>query len=176
MSRHELRCYDYVNHPYPTVSAALRGNAITIFRRATTAAAARAKEIGAELRARIGPLEVAADVDIQVTTIGEARSPFGQPATTLELEWHSTRRPGLFPSMKGTLTAYALSATETQLEFSGAYDPPLGLIGEAIDAVAMHKIAEASVLRFVQDVAVYLRAELPQEPGPGATYWLDSER
>jgi len=171
--RHELRCYDYVNHPYASVSDALRTKALVIFKRATSAAAARANDLGVELRARIGAIEVAADVDVVITGVEEATSPFGHPATKLGLAWKAAHRPGLFPSLTGTLTAYALSPTETQLELFGAYDPPLGVLGDAIDAVAMHKIAEASVLRFVQDIAAYLRTELPQAPGPGATYWIE---
>jgi hypothetical protein len=174
MSRHELRCYDYVNHPYASVHDALHGNALKIFKRATSAAAARANDLGVELHARIGAIEVTADVDILITAVEEARSPFGHPATKLELAWKSVRRPGLFPSMTGTLTAYALSPSETQLELFGNYDPPLGVLGDAIDAVAMHKIAEASVLHFVQDVAAYLRTELPQQPGPGATFPIEA--
>src|SRR5262249_11070483 len=119
--RHELRCYDYVNHPYADVRDALWSNALAIFKRATTAAAARANDLGVELRVRIGAIEVSADVDIQITAVEEVRSPFGHPATKLTLDWKSARRPGLFPAMTGELTAYALSSTETQLEFFGNY-------------------------------------------------------
>lgn len=175
MRRHELCYYDHVDRPYATVRDALRGNALAIFKRATNPAAALANDLGVELRARIGAIEVVAEVDVSILGVEDARSPFGHPATKVELEWKAVRRPGLFPSMTGTLTAYALSTTETQLELFGHYTPPLGVLGEAIDAIALHEIAQASVVRFVQDIAAYLRAELPRQPGPGATYWLDAE-
>ncbi len=168
--RHELRCFDYVNHPYDQVKEALSANALAIFERATHSAADRAREIGAELRVRFGAVEIAADIAIEVTQIAEARSPANQPAIRLDLTWKSKRRPGLFPELTGSLWAYALSSRETQLELIGSYDPPLGLLGDAIDAIALHRIAEESVRRFITDVASYLRAELPAEPTPGEAY------
>jgi hypothetical protein len=170
--RHELRCYDYVNRPHEQVHDALLADALGIFARATHSAATRAHDLSAELRVRIGALEIATDVEIQVVEVAGARSPDDRPATRLDLTWQSKRRPGLFPAMTGALWAYALAPRETQIEFVGSYDPPLGLLGDAIDAVAMHRIAEASVQRFVSDIASFLRAELPLQPGPGDTFVL----
>jgi hypothetical protein len=62
--------------------------------------------------------------------------------------------------MEATLSIYALSATETQIALDGRYRPPLGALGHALDAMVGHPIAEASVLRFVQDVAARINAEL----------------
>lgn len=165
--RHDLRCFDYVNRPYDQVKEALAANALAIFERATRSAADRARDVGAELRIRIGAVEIAADIAIEVTEIAGARSPANQPATRIDLTWKSKRRPGLFPEMTGSLWAYALSSRETQLELTGSYDPPLGLLGDAIDAIALHRIAEESVRRFITDIASYLRAELPVVPVPG---------
>ena len=157
--RQEFRVYDYVNHPYASVRDALLLDPRGIFERATTTAAARAHALGAAIHVKVGPLDLVADVAITVVAIDEARSPLGQPATRLELDWKSTNRPDWFPTMKGTLLVYALTSTETQLDFSGTYEPPMGIVGAAIDALILHKVvAEASVLHFVQDVAAYLRA------------------
>jgi hypothetical protein len=168
--RHELRCFDYVNRPYDQVNEALSANALAIFERATRSAADRASNVGAELRVRLGAVEIAADITIEVTEVAGAISPANQPATRLELTWKSRRSPGLFPAMTGSLWAYALSPRETQLELTGSYDPPLGLLGDAIDAIALHRIAEESVRRFITDVASYLRAELPVEAPLGEAY------
>jgi hypothetical protein len=173
--RHELRCYDYVNHPVDQVSDALSSNALGIFRRATHSAATRANELGAELRVRIGAIELAAEVEIQVVAITDARSPDDRPALRLDLTWASVRRPGLFPAMTGSFWVYALAPRETQIEFVGTYDPPLGVLGDAIDALAMHRIAEASVQRFVSDIASLLRNELPVQPGPGDTFMFSDQ-
>ncbi|HVS22636.1 MAG TPA: hypothetical protein VMU03_02840 [Gammaproteobacteria bacterium] len=42
-----------MNHDYPAVCAALRADALGIFRRATTVAAGRADALAPELRARV---------------------------------------------------------------------------------------------------------------------------
>jgi hypothetical protein len=64
--------------------------------------------------------------------------------------------------MSSVLAIYPLTSTETQLDFLGRYDPPLGLVGEAMDAIVGHRIAEASVHRFVTDIARYLREHLAE--------------
>lgn len=168
--RQELHVYDYVNHPYASVRDALLADPRGVFARATTTAAARAHALGAAIHTKVGPIEIVAEVAIEVGAIDEARSPLGQTATRLALDWTSKQRPGLFPTMHGTLLVYALTPTETQLDFTGTYDPPLGILGDAIDAMILHRVvAEASVLHFVQDVAAFLRAETPK-PSLAAFY------
>jgi hypothetical protein len=159
--RRELRSYEYVNHPYTAVRDALTQNPQRIFQSATRAAATRADDLAAALKVRIAGIDVGADIDITAGTSREepahARAPI---KTVLPVEWKAANRPGLFPSMKGQLEVYPLTATETQLDFSGEYDPPLGMVGEAVDAMVGHRIAEASVQRFVADIGVYLRGAL----------------
>jgi hypothetical protein len=61
--------------------------------------------------------------------------------------------------MKADVAIYPLSPTETQIDFSGKYEPPLGLFGGAMDAAVGHRMAEASVHRFVVAVVERLRQE-----------------
>ena len=68
--------------------------------------------------------------------------------------------PRLFPLMRAELSIYPLTATETQLDFKGFYEPPFGALGNAVNAIVGHRIAEASVERLVTDVAQYLRKNL----------------
>jgi hypothetical protein len=62
--------------------------------------------------------------------------------------------------MEATFSIYALSSTETQLDLHGRYLPPLGLVGGAVNALVGNRVAEASVLRFIQDVRARLETEL----------------
>jgi hypothetical protein len=62
--------------------------------------------------------------------------------------------------MSAELSVYPLTSTETQLDFLGHYEPPLSVLGGAIDAMVGHRIAEASVHRFIADIAQYLRHHL----------------
>jgi hypothetical protein len=156
-----IRSYDYVNHPYEQVREALTKNAGSVFQSATRAAAHRAETIAAELHVDVAGVGVKADVNIAVKGIEEKASGSpSKPNTKLLLEWEAATLPRLFPLMKGELSLYPLTATETQLDFSGTYEPPLGALGKTINAVALHGIAEASVHRFVGDVAGYLRTHL----------------
>jgi hypothetical protein len=160
-STRRLRSYDYVNQPLTAVLTALKRGAPGIFTRATNGAAEREHAIGVQLRVKIGPLDVATDVRVEVGTVeGPSPSAAGHEVTAFPLTWSAASSPSLFPHMQAKLLVYPLSSSETQLEFDGTYDPPFGLLGEAIDSVAGHRIAEACVLHFVQDVAAQLRTEL----------------
>ena len=156
----ELRCYQYVNVDYNRVREALRRDAIGIFGRATATATSRAHELASTLRVSVGAIEIGADVQIAVREVNDKLSPLGDRRTELDLTWSAASASGLFPSMAATLSIYPLSAHETQIDLHGRYRPPLGAVGKAIDALVGHRIAEASVLRFVQEVAARINAEL----------------
>ena len=145
--KQEIRCYDYVNHPYENVRNALRQDAIAVFRAATKAAESRAQSVAAELRVDMGGVVIGADILISVKSIEESGS--GEsPAATM---------PGLFPMMQAKLFVYPLTPTETQLDFAGVYEPPLGPLGGLLNAAGGHRIADLSVHRFVTSVAEHLR-------------------
>lgn len=159
---HELRCYEYVNRPYAVVRDALRGDAGGIFSRATKGAAGRANALAASLHVELGSLEVGADVAISVLSIDETPAAAGRPATThIKLAWKAAHAAAIFPSMEADLAVYPLSKEETQLDLHGLYRPPLGAVGSAVDSMVGHRIADASVHRFVADVASLLKNELP---------------
>jgi hypothetical protein len=159
----EIRSYDYVNRPYECVRDALRQNALTVFQSATKAAASRAQSIAAELHVDFGGIGVKTDINISVRNIEEkVVDTTSTPTTRLLLEWEAATMPRLFPLMKGELSVYPLTSTETQLDFSGIYEPPFGAVGKTMNAIIGHRIAEVSVHRFVSDVAGYLRQALAQ--------------
>jgi len=155
----EIRCYDYVNHPYERVRDALGEDALAVFQAATTGAASRAESIASQLRVNIAGLEVAKEIAIAVKNIEESVS-HSSPTTRLQLEWEAAESPRLFPLMRAELSIYPLTQTETQLDFAGLYEPPAGALGGAIDSIVGHRIAEVSVHRFVADVAAFLRKSL----------------
>jgi hypothetical protein len=157
----EIRCYDYVNHPYKTVCDALRRDAPDVFQSATRAATSRAQSVAAQLHVDLGGIGVKAEIRISVNRIEEKMADgMSGPATRLLLEWEAATAPDLFPFMKAELSIYPLTNTETQLDFLGHYEPPLGPLGRAMNVVAGHRIAEASVHRFIDEVAEYLRNTL----------------
>lgn len=157
----EIRCYDYVNHSYEQVRDALSKDPLRVFQRATKAAASRVESIASELRVEMGGVGVQADIIISIEKIDEkASEAMAGPQTRLQLEWQAAKIPSLFPLMKAELSIYPLTRTETQLDFLGFYESPLGAVGKAVNAIVGHRIAEVSVHRFVSDVAGYLRQTL----------------
>jgi hypothetical protein len=155
----EIRCYDYVNHSYARVRDALSTDALNVFQSATKAAASRAQSIAAELHVDIGGVGVKSDIRISIKNVEEKLidAALSTPITRLQLEWEGATMPGLFPLMKAELSIYPLTATETQLDFWGVYEPPFGAVGKAMNAIVGHRIAEVSVHRFISGVAEYLR-------------------
>jgi hypothetical protein len=157
----EIRAYDYVNHRYAMVRDILVADPTGVLRAATTAAASRAQAVAAELRVNIGGLQVGTEIDTSIGEIEESgREADASQVTRIPIDWAASRRPNLFPLMSAVLRIYPLTATETQLDFLGQYEPPLGAFGGAVDALVGHRIAEATVHRFIADVAQYLRTTL----------------
>ena len=157
----EIRCYEYVNHPYERVRDALSLGTVTVFQHATKAAASRAHSVASELRVNVAGIQVGTDIAISVNKIEErAGQGVSEPSTRLHFEWEAAKSPRLFPFMQAELAIYPLTASETQLDFTGRYQPPLGAVGSALDALVGHRIAQVSVHRFVADVAQHLRATL----------------
>ncbi len=160
----EIRSFDYVNHPYERVRDALSEDAAAVFQAATKAASERAQTVASALRVNIAGLEVSSDIAISIHSVEEKKGGAKAPLTTrIELEWEAAKAPRLFPLMKAELSIYALTATETQLDFAGNYTPPLGPLGTAANALVGYRIAEACVHRFLTDVARYLREGLSRE-------------
>jgi hypothetical protein len=153
-----LRVYDYVNQPFARVAEALSRDTPGILQRATTVAGERAAELGAKLHAHVGPVDVTANVAVEIGPMDDTPLASGREALRIPIAWQAARTKGAFPVMRAELTIYPLTSTETQLELAGTYEPPLGAIGRALDSALLHRIAEASVLQFVQEVARYMRA------------------
>jgi hypothetical protein len=59
-----------------------------------------------------------------------------------------------------SLSTMGLNVASCQRSHHARYRPPFGIVGQAIDAVAGRRIAEATLRRFVDEVSARLRAEL----------------
>jgi hypothetical protein len=157
----EVRYFDYVNAGYDRVCAVLRRDALAVCRAATKTAAARAESVASELHVNVAGFEIGTEIAIRLIEVGERPSDVKSPrTTTFALEWEAARRPRLFPFMHAQLVVYPLTPTETQLELVSRYDPPLGAVGAALDALVGHRIADAAVHRFLNEVAAHLRQTL----------------
>lgn len=148
-----IRVYDYVNQPYDRVVAAVRDDPEALFRAATDMATSRAHSVATALEVEVGGIAIRTPVTIDVGEFQEMDSRPRSRSSALKLRWSAAKHASLFPTMHATLSVYPLSPTETQLDLDGQYEPPLGLLGAAGDALVGHRVAEASVHRLVREMA-----------------------
>ncbi len=81
----------------------------------------------------------------------------GQGAGLLRpVRWEAADVSEVFPVLSADLELAALQGGGCQLSLMGTYRPPLSVVGEATDRLLGHRVAEATVRRFVLDVAARL--------------------
>ncbi len=94
-------------------------------------------------------------------SVGEPRGD-GRSNTYLRpITWEAAVTPGLFPRMTAELELSALSRDRTQLTFVGTYRPPATVVGDVVDRMAGHRIAESVVRTFLLSVAARLTQGSP---------------
>lgn len=83
---------------------------------------------------------------------------FGDPVRTstwavIPISWKPTFGRRLLPVMNGKVDVSPVSNEETRLTVSGMYEPPLGRLGEQLDEVLMHNVAEGTVKELAEQIA-----------------------
>lgn len=158
---HRLHCYAYVHQPFDAVRAALVDDAVRFFGPAGESAAERARALVGNLTVPIAGLEIGKRIVLHVRSVqphAEAPGRVAPEALRVDLEWEADTHPRIFPVMKASILAYALSKTETQLDLEGTYVPPGGALGGSVDYLIGRRIAAAAVHRLLEDVAARLTA------------------
>ena len=72
--------------------------------------------------------------------------------TSLPLTWEPVGLEGLLPRLDANLELGSLGQDRTQLAISARYRPPLSVVGQAIDRVLLHRVAEATLKDFLDRV------------------------
>jgi hypothetical protein len=72
--------------------------------------------------------------------------------TSLPLTWEPVGLEGLLPRLDANIELGSLGGDRTQLAMSARYRPPLGVLGQAVDRVLLHRVAEATVKDFLDRV------------------------
>ena len=93
-------------------------------------------------------------VQIEVGSVVRTRS-----RTWLPIWWRATGAVILFPSLEGELEAAPLGNNRTQIGLSARYTPPFGAFGTTLDRMLLHRIAEATIHDFLQQVAAALETQ-----------------
>ncbi len=92
-----------------------------------------------------------------VVTAGEPREL--NQMTTVPIEWTPTAYERLLPSLEADLQLSHLDGSFCRLGISGRYRPPLASLGLTIDRLALHRVAESSLRRFLLGVEEALTAD-----------------
>jgi hypothetical protein len=85
-------------------------------------------------------------------------------AVVLTFRWEAAGPGGgLFPVLDADITMAPHGESGTLIALAGSYRPPLGLVGAALDRVVLHRVAAATMRRFVNRIgeAVADPAEVP---------------
>ena len=70
------------------------------------------------------------------------------------VRWVATGATGaMFPQLDGNLELSSAEDGQSVLRLNGAYRPPLAAVGGGLDRLLLHRVADATIRRFLQDVA-----------------------
>jgi hypothetical protein len=93
-------------------------------------------------------------------------------SVVLIVRWESVGSGGgLFPVLDADITLTPHGPAASLLALSGAYRPPLGALGAALDRVMLHRVAEATIQGFVNqlgEAVVQLTGEPEAHREPGS--------
>jgi hypothetical protein len=120
--------------------------------------------------ARVGAVGVSKLVRIQVREVASTESSAG-----LAIRWEAAGpEGGLFPVLDADLRLAPAGQHVTMLTMAGVYRPPLGSLGQTLDRVILHRVAAATIRRFLAQLAARITgapgaAEAAAANGTGAS-------
>lgn len=155
----ELYYYDYVERAAKDVVEALAGPEHSAFQQATIGAVSEATQFKERLHVGIAGLDIGKDVVVEVGKADDRGY-----AVFIPIQWRAASQSGLFPSMDAELEVAQLSLDppRSQIGIHGRYRPPIGVVGAIGDAMLGHRIAEATVRRFVIELSTRLNRKARQ--------------
>src|SRR5215212_8654371 len=110
-----------------------------------------AQQRGDELLGEVGVGPLGARLGRRVAI--ELGEPVRFPSmTSLTLTWEPIGLEGLLPRLDADIELGSLGEDRTQLALSARYRPPLGVVGRAVDRVLLHRVAEATVKDFLDQL------------------------
>lgn len=114
--------------------------------------AAEAEEEGERLLVEVG-LMVAGHPLRRTAELEVGRAEVGERVASLPVGLRLDGDQRLLPAFSGTLDAAWLGTRWTQLALHVQYEPPLGLVGRAVDRALLHRVAEAAARNFLEGAA-----------------------
>ena len=165
MKQH-VHLYNAVNRPYSHVRNALMNHALDLLERATEAGLSGAHESALEIE--VGGIALAKEVHLDVK--GFRDIPGRVPLGRVSIRWSPSDHSALFPVIEADLEAEPIDDERTMFSLLGLYQPPLGLVGAALDRLGFHRLAETALERFFHRLLVVIEESTPSdaEPAPSS--------
>jgi hypothetical protein len=114
---------------------------------------------------RVGPAGLTRLVSVQVRQLAARDDCAG-----LAIRWEAAGPGGsLFPVLDADLRLAPAGGNSTLLALEGAYRPPFGAIGAALDRVILHRVAAATIRNFLNQVAASITNQNGQASVPDTT-------
>lgn len=117
----------------------------------------RAQGRGSDLLASVGfgsRVRLAHNVSVNV---GQCVQMDGR--VILPMHWRAEGAAGLFPQVDAQIDVAPLGPEGSQLAINARYDPPFSALGRAADRAALHRVAEAVIKDFLDQVAEAMMTE-----------------
>jgi len=135
---------------------------------------------GADL-ARVGPLGTAPGMS-RLVKVQFRDMVIHEDSAVWAMRWEAAGTTGaLFPVLDADISLTAAGDAATVLVVRGAYRPPLGNVGAALNRAVMHRIAEATIRAFAQQIgdAIVNPAASPEARNAGMaaeiSYWPETD-
>ena len=157
-----LHVYAYVEARFDFVTRLLAEDTVGVLQTATDDAVEQAGVLSRSLQVDVGGFEVTRNATIEVGRF----EPREVTRSVVPLRWHASSGRLLFPQLAADLEVSAVSFDPplTQLTLDGSYEPPLGVLGAGADRLLLHRLAQATVHRFIHEVADQLRRQVEAIP------------
>ena len=85
----------------------------------------------------------------------------------LAVRWEATGPGGgLFPALDADILVAPTGERSSKLRVTGAYRPPLGALGSALDTAILHRVARATIRAFLSRLAADITSPGPPVSGP----------
>jgi hypothetical protein len=142
-----IQDFELIERPYEEVIGALGDKPEELFSYALNTA----RGTGERLRTRVGPrwwpAALAKAVQVKV---GRPRQ-LGD-STLVAFSWQAEGASSLFPSLDADLEISPFGPAATIVTLKARYEPPGGSLGEQIDRILLHRVAESTLRAFLQAI------------------------
>lgn len=124
---------------------------------------------GETLNVRLSPSSVGTDRLGVPATVRLGRCSEHGDAALIPIRWEARTLSGLFPVLDGNLELTPLDPQSCRIGLSASYRPPFEAVGQWLDRVAFHRVAESTVRSFLTRLASHVGGG-PGEVGHGESW------